>query len=462
MADQQDMIDAITAAITAAATAAQNAAAPAPGFGAQMQAAITAAIAAAAAPPPPAPVAGAWSLYPATVTNTYIDYATRQGAALFTAATLPLHKDSVSYSLSTPNNNLLLEDLTSRAGLSGWDDILTVPTAAGDKSLLTSHGAITRAEVTAHAKTILATEDRNKQNDAQLHEALRQTVDSTTKDTMARYHSDWRTQPTGAAAADPNQNSGILYLYTLLERSEVNTRATCSHVKAQLAVLNIAMTKQAKNDIKKFNSIVDAHILTLTKHSNPLSDEDMLNYLFKGYLACSDQAFKAFITKEQDDWTFKNVPLEPEALMKTALQKYETCILTKSWNRPTREAEEIIALKAQITSIKKTSNNPTSDDKTQANRQSGDKQRTPIADKVWTGDSKWRGVAPKDGAPTTKVHKGKTFHWCKFHKCWIGHKLADCNGAKAAAAKAARSKASKDDITASLAHIGIEDIEDEE
>jgi hypothetical protein len=75
-----------------------------------------------------------------------------------------------------------------------------------------------------------------------------------------------------------------------------------------------------------------------------------------------------------------------------------------------------------------------------------------MKNKVWTGDNKWRGEAPSLGAPTTKVVKGKTYHYCSHHECWLGHTTAQCKAA------AKESGTSSSNINASLANIGLADI----
>jgi hypothetical protein len=220
MADMQ----ALAAAITAAIQAATAAAAPPPNFAADLQTAVTNAINATQQQVLPL---GAFSLHPATVSAAAIDYSTSTGAKLYRAATEQL-QDDVLYSLDDLDNNLLIENLTTRVSSSSWEPIFQV----GNQHLLESYGAILRTDITTHVRTILANANHAKQSDAQLLKCLENSVDANTKATMAASHTDWCVQPAGAAAAaNPLEDSGILYLYTLLEKSEVTSRSLCSHVK---------------------------------------------------------------------------------------------------------------------------------------------------------------------------------------------------------------------------------------
>jgi hypothetical protein len=248
-------MQALAAAITTAIQAATAAAAPPPNFAADLQTAVTNAINAAqqqVLPP------GAFALHPATMSAAPVDYSTSTGAKLYRAATEQL-QDDVLYSLDDPDNNLLIENLMTRASSSGWEPIFHV----ANQHLLESYGAILQTDITTHVRTIFANVNRAKQSDAQLLKCLKNSVDANTKATMAASHTDWRVQPAGAAAANPLEDSGILYLYTLLEKSEVTSCSLCSHVKRQLGQMNTIMRSQAKSDIKKFNHLVDEHLLTM-------------------------------------------------------------------------------------------------------------------------------------------------------------------------------------------------------
>jgi hypothetical protein len=185
MADMQ----ALAAAITAAIQAATAAAAPPPNFAADLQTAVTNAINAAQQPPPV--VAGAFALPPATVPAASIDYSTSTGAKLYRSATEQLQDDALYYSLDDPDNNLLIENLTTRSSASGWEPIFLV----NNDHLLESYGAILRTDITTHVRTILANANRAKQSDAQLLKCLKNSVDANTKATMAASHTDWHVQP---------------------------------------------------------------------------------------------------------------------------------------------------------------------------------------------------------------------------------------------------------------------------
>jgi hypothetical protein len=186
--------------------------------------------------------------------------------------------------------------------------------------------------------------------------------------------------------------------------------------------------KKVKNNIQKFNSYVDVRLLILRQHQQPIADQDLISHLFKGYLSCLDKNFVASMETQKDTWALNNSNLTSEQLMKAALIKYETRQLENQWLKRSHDEQDIIALRAQVIQLTKSNKSTTTSPRntrssTQTNSSTSPPRRLGIKNKVWTGDSKWRGVAPAPGAPTTKVVKGKTWHFCKFHNCKISSLL---------------------------------------
>jgi hypothetical protein len=70
--------------------------------------------------------------------------------------------------------------------------------------------------------------------------------------------------------------------------------------------------------------------------------------LFKGYSAVSDESFRTWLARKQDDHE-EGEELTPDALMLAAKNKYDTMVEKGTWNAPTNE-EKIVALEAKLTS----------------------------------------------------------------------------------------------------------------
>jgi hypothetical protein len=160
-------------------------------------------------------------------------------------------------------------------------------------------------------------------------------------------------QPQLILLLPPHPKTAVSCTYTLAEKSEVTTRSLCAHVKLQRGTMDAIMKQQAKSDISKFNDLVNAHLLVLRKHKQELMDEDLINFLFKGYLSCSDSNFVRTMELKKDQWELDKTNITPMQLMTIALNKYETRKLEKAWNKPSAGDAEIVALKAQIKKLSK-------------------------------------------------------------------------------------------------------------
>ena len=116
-------------------------------------------------------------------------------------------------------------------------------------------------------------------------------------------------------------------------------------------------------------------------------------------------------------------------------------------NAPTKEQEEIIALRAELEKGgSKPSNKPGSKPKSSKQKKT---KRDSEGRPIFKGTYKWKGEAPKRGEPTTKEVDEEKYYWCPHHKYWTLHKPEEC-----------RLKDNQRDITAAMAEVGVEDFFD--
>jgi hypothetical protein len=107
--------------------------------------------------------------------------------------------------------------------------------------------------------------------------------------------------------------------------------------------------------------------------------------------------------------------------MNSCLLKFNTLKMKGLWETPSPEQEKIIALTAAVSSLKSRSTKDTNPKGTNGKREPTQSGKTPGKD---GGIFAWKGVAPKEGEPKSKVVKGKTYHWCTHHASplWSLHK----------------------------------------
>ena len=127
--------------------------------------------------------------------NQQLDYSTTATCKIFNNATSALPNE---FNHHMPNICILLDELGTRAGIFGWQDVLNiqVPQPSGSStrgySLLTSHGQVMLEQVWDYAATYLTKSTRQAQNNYQLYVCLTNSINAETKKVLAneqdKYH----------------------------------------------------------------------------------------------------------------------------------------------------------------------------------------------------------------------------------------------------------------------------------
>ena len=235
-------------------------------------------------------------------------------------------------------------------------------------------------------------------------------------------------------------NSGVALLKIIIRESHLDTNATTNQIRTKLSSLDTYITT-VNSDIGKMNQYVKLLVQSLAARNQTTSD--LLINLFKGYGAVSDEAFRAWLLRKQDDHEEGNT-LTPDDLMIAAKNKYDAMIEKGTWNAPTAE-EKIVALEAKLTSSMKNLNKKVSFEMTK--KKNGKKpgghakQGTGKSGKGHTkGDHPKTWSKPKPGEKREAEYKGYKWYWCGKDtggkcECWRAHDPKECQGGAAPANK---------------------------
>jgi hypothetical protein len=99
--------------------------------------------------------------------------------------------------------------------------------------------------------------------------------------------------------------------------------------------------------IGRFNQYVKLLVQSLKARNQTTSD--LLINLFKGYAAVSDEAFRTWLLRMQDDHEDGIAEINPDELMLAAKNKYDAMVEKGNWNAPSAK-EKIVALTAMVKS----------------------------------------------------------------------------------------------------------------
>ena len=354
-----------------------------------------------------------FALAPALVDAEIINYSTSAGAKLYKAAVEPL---STTFNCQPDNLKVFLTDLKDRAMITGWFNILDIPANVQEPNILTDlttlYGQLSLDQVRAHATTYVNLQSRKAQDSMQLYQCL---MASLSKEGKAKVMLRKPEYTVGTHV------SGACLLKVVISVSCIDTNATTTFIRGRLSSLDTYM-KSVDSDVEKFNEHVKNQMDSLNARGQ--TTQDLLANLFKGYDETSDNTFRAYISKKQDDY-HDGVEIAPEHLLQLALNKYRTSVEGGKWNAPTEADEKIIALEAQLKKLGGTKvagkNQPKR--KSQGNNRPNKKQARPRNDRP-----AWMFVAPKQGEPEEKIVDKKDYHWCTKHEAWGRHLPNKCEG----------------------------------
>jgi hypothetical protein len=360
---------------------------------------------------------GPFALTPALANQNAIDLSSSQGIKLYKAITTPL---ATKFDGSSRKLVLFMDELRHKADEYGWNHtLLSVsdqhPITPTNRNLLLHHRLITMDNVRAHATVYIGTQQRVAQDSNMMYVFLRDSLTEGARSRMANEHEKYDINGTP---------DGPCYLKTILVTYFVETIATNFLLRQKLQALPDAI-KQHKYNVGSFNAYVNELVQNLAQGGEVTSD--LMVYLFTAYEQVNDQSFHTYIAHKKEAYEEGSEQMTVTTLMNLALTKYNLLAHKKSWLKKSPEEEQMVALAAQLkqakAKIEGLSNASTSSSKADG-----------ITTSTRTGKTGWRRYAAwhfeNPGGLTTLVKDGKTWYWCKWHKCWGTHPDVDCEARK--------------------------------
>ena len=246
-----------------------------------------------------------FSLTPATAVGGIIDYTTSAGRKLYSAATAKLEEDL--FDCCADDLYSFLKALKDRAREFGWDDygigIMSIPDDLNNptvfRSIIDQHGEITLEHLAEFELTYVGAQNRAAQDSAQLYRCLMASISKEGKRKILVWEDQYNINGLG---------SGNLLLKIIVRESHLDTNATSSSIRTKLTDLDRYLPTIG-HDIVKFNTYVK--LLVDGLRSRGETTQDLLVNLFKGYMACSDREFVAYIKRKQDAFE-EGTELEPD------------------------------------------------------------------------------------------------------------------------------------------------------
>jgi hypothetical protein len=300
---------------------------------------------------------------PADAIQGIIDWTTPVGAMIAKYAPKELHKNK--FMGTAEDLQLFLQLFKERGTQYGWFTqerdfavglIREEPQNANNTDVFDVteyYGSVTRQMIKDHALEYLFPGNdnglrRTAQDDAMAFACLQASLDTDILKKVLMKPDKWKVE-------DPQnpgtfENSAILFLKTVIETSTIQTNATSSAIRTKLSNLDTYIL-QVDSDIIKFNEYVEQNLAALTARGEETTD--ILTNLWKAYKSASDREFSDFIKRRHEEYEMDDEELSHMELMDLASNKYKLKKENGTWNAPNEDEKKIIALEAEVASLKK-------------------------------------------------------------------------------------------------------------
>jgi hypothetical protein len=374
-----------------------------------------------------------------------LDYSTKHGSALYSAGTAAL--SGVPWDHTLGNTLGLSNRLGMRAAKSGWStpggDILTIQDSSGvNRQLIKEYGLLTIADIEAHFAQHKSKAGRQLQNSAQLCECLFASLAPDTAEiAMSESH----------LFTSQGIQSGELLFKFLMNKAIIDNKQTTEKLRGQWENMPSKMG-DLKSDIDKFVLCYRNVTAMLKARGKEITESDEITALFKAFGCVEDAVFVDYMDRkkeahEEDDAS----PLTVDKLIKMAQNKFNdrTQADNNVWGTASKQVQEIVALKSEITKMKgglnliptifkkqfKANNNSNGGGGNDNGKQGKKRIVNAAKNKVTAELLAIKRKPPKEGEKQTRVfgkkdHAGfgidKTYHWCPHHLMWCVHTPEQC------------------------------------
>jgi hypothetical protein len=368
-----------------------------------------------------------FSLSPALYSNGVIDFNLAAGQKLYRQGIEKLQEEL--FNVDPSGIHSFLNALIDKGDTMGWSKLFNVPhdiahPAANLIHMPTRYGEVTMAQIKAHVLTYVNLQERIAQDNMMMYTCLMNSLSPAGKNKITVYKSDYTVPSTAGTIT-----SAMLLLKVVIRECHIDTRATVRHIRAKLSSLPSYLAS-IKNDITLFNHYVLELLQQL--HARGETTHDLLANLFEAYKSVPDRDF-SFLIKHKENQYDDGEDIDVYKLMQIAQQKYNTMKGDKTWNLPSKEQQQIIALESKLAELQKKPDKKSgkgSKKNTDSGKDGDDKKKTKKGGKNSNKEKpkpKWMSIAPKEeDMDTPRKYMDRNHWWCPHHKSYSNHRPDKC------------------------------------
>ena len=190
-----------------------------------------------------------------------------------------------------------LKNVRDRADEMGWTEgILTITLNAGEddereENFMENYGTLTLKQVVESKLQYINEQGRLAQNTYMLYKCPMASLTDEAKKKVSIWSNQYR-------IGEDNQVSGMALLKVIIRESHLDMNTTTNQNRTKLLSLDTYIVT-INSDIGSFNQYVKLLLQSLTARNQ--TTNNLLINLFKAYDAVSDEVFRAWLLRKQDD-----------------------------------------------------------------------------------------------------------------------------------------------------------------
>lgn len=371
----------------------------------------------------------------ASQTGVVMDLNTKEGRKQYKDAAASLFSITEKFDVEPNKFQMFINLLHSRAtelGMLGVGGNMMVPQTNGPPiDSIADYGRTKMEDVITWETTFINTPTRNSQNSKLMYDLI---INSLSAQGFQRV-SVWKDQ-----FKINGKESGGCLLKVVVRESYLDSNATESTIRLNLSNLDDYIRDNG-SDLVAFNAYVQSQLDGLSARG--CHTTELKVNLFKGYKAVKDEDFLAYLkiiqNADEDGTNIVDAPL----LMLKAVNFYKNKLTRNEWELQSESKRDILALRTEVKSLKKTKERNTSVERNSTGSPKGKKTGDKGQHKGSAGKPEkptWleNHLKPKsDALKTGREWNNTMWYWCGEEtkgKCggkWRTHKAKDCKGLSA-------------------------------
>jgi hypothetical protein len=288
-------------------------------------------------------------------------------------------------------------------------------------NLCHNHGTLRRELIKSYVRTFVNLPCREAQEDDMLCMMLQNSLTEKAYQTVTRDPSQYMVG---------GEKSGLLLLKTILEQSAIDSSIDPDVIRKELAHAYLKF-KELKYDVRSFHDWVQQKINALRQTGH--SSTDVATHLLTAYKTSNDEKLRLYIDRLEDIARESGTYLEEKDLMNKVKMKFDALETSRKLEAISKQEDDIVALKAQIKSLKKgksggDSSGGSNSSGSGGGRRGKDNKKKKDGKKEYIPFPKELRKKPEPTDLTKPiVVEGVNYYFCKKHK-WCRHKGSECKG----------------------------------